>query len=107
MLPLAVSVISMKPASAGELWLWLRLSRTWETGTPISSATAPRSRAASSMLSTHRSVAISATLVSPSPSTRAVAVRSLSIAWIGEPKSRRPPFPVPSSGLIVRRAAPA
>src|SRR5262249_45520265 len=64
-------------------------------------------RVASPIVSTQRSVAIRATFVSPSPSTSTVAVRSLSIAWIGDPNSRRPPLPVPSGGLIVRRAAPA
>ena len=39
--------------------------------------------------------------------TRIVAVRSLSITWIGSPKSLPPILPIPRGGLIVRRAAPA
>ena len=80
----------MNSGSAGELWTWLRLRRTWDDGLPSASATAARSRPASATLVMQRSTPISATLLSPSPSTSTVAVRSLSIAWIGAPNSRSP-----------------
>src|SRR5262245_57158432 len=59
------------------------------------------------MPTNERSMPKIASLVLPSLKTRQVAVRSLSIAWTGPPKRRKPTLSMPKGGLMIRRAAPA
>ena len=97
----------MNSGSAGPECVWLSLTSTCSTVVSSTAAIRRRSRSTTDTGIAHRSQATIAARLPPAASTRTVAVRSLSIAWMGSANSRIPGRLMPRGGLITRRATPA
>ena len=93
--------------AAGELWVWFRLTITWEEGVPTASPIRSRRPFITARSIQPVSVATVTTFARPSDRTSAVADRSLSMAWTSPSRELKPKVRIPGGGLIRRRAAPA